>query len=98
MIRFDGADLQAVSKPSQQKFQSGGLTIGTESPSSPNKESGCPGQLVGGKGFGKRRRGGTLVHRIRGSSGRRDMSLPPEQHKHPVTGLPPIACLTSEDI
>ena len=23
--------------------------IGTESPSSPNKESGCPSQLVGGK-------------------------------------------------
>ena len=23
---------------------------------------------------------------------------PPGQHKHPVTGLPPIACLASEDI
>ena len=29
--------------------------IGTESPSSPNKESGCPSQLVGGKGFGKKK-------------------------------------------
>ena len=40
----------------------------------------------------------TIVHRIRGSSGRRDVSLPPDQHKHPVTGLPPVACLTSGDI
>ena len=71
--------------------------IGTESPSSPNKESGRPGQLVGGK-VEKERRGGTVVHRIRGSSGRRDVSLPPNQHKHPVTGLPPVACLTSGDI
>ena len=55
--------------------------IGTESPSSPNKESGH-----------------TIVHRIRGFLGRHNMSLPPEQHKHPVTGLPPVACLTSEDI
>ena len=71
--------------------------IGAESPSSPNKESGCPGQLVGGKGL-KERRGGTIVHRIRGSSGRHDMSLPPNQYKHPITGLPPIMCLTSGDI
>ena len=71
--------------------------IRTESPSSPNKESGHLSQLVGGK-VEKERRGGTVVHRIRGSSGRRDMSLPPDQHKHPITGLPPIACLTSEDI
>ena len=98
MIRIDKTDLQAVSELSQQKFRSGGLTIGTESPSSPNKESGRPGELVGGRGCGKRRRGGTVVHRIKDSSGRHDMSLPPEQHKHPVTGLPPIACLTSEDI
>ena len=73
--------------------------IGTESPSSPNKESGRPGQLVGGKVKKKKeRRGGTVVHRIRGPSGRRDVSLPPDQHKHPVTGLPPVACLTSGDI
>ena len=71
--------------------------IGTESPSSPNKESGHPSQLVGGK-VEKERRGGTVVHRIRGSSGRHDVSLPPDQHKHPITGLPPIACLTSGDI
>ena len=70
--------------------------IGTESPSSPNKESGCPGQLVGGKV--KKRRGGTVVHRIRGSLGRHDVSFPPDQHKHPVTCLPPVACLTSGDI
>ena len=24
--------------------------------------------------------------------------VPPDQHKHPVTGLPPITCLTGEDI
>ena len=24
--------------------------------------------------------------------------ISPGQHKHPVTGLPPITCLTSEDI
>ena len=71
--------------------------IGTESPSSPNKESSCPGQLVGGK-VKKKRRGGTIVYRIRGSSGRHDMSLLPDQHKHPITGLPPIVCLTSGDI
>ena len=50
--------------------------IGTESPSSPNKESGHPSQLVGGKV--KKRSGGTIVHRIRGSLGRHDMSLPPD--------------------
>ena len=71
--------------------------IGTESPSSPNKESSHPSQLVGGE-VEKERRGGTIVHRIRGSSGRHYVSLPPNQHKHPVTGLPPIACLTSGDI
>ena len=64
--------------------------IGTEFPSSPNKEGGCPGQIVGGRGCRKRRRGGTIVHRTRGSLGRRDMSLPPKQHKHPITGLPPL--------
>ena len=47
MIRIDGADLK--------KFESGGLMIGTESPSSPNKESGHPGQLVEGIGFGKKK-------------------------------------------
>ena len=62
--------------------------IGTESPSSPNKESGHPGQLVGGKGS-KERRGGTIVHRIRGSSGRHGMSQSPSQRKYPITGLPP---------
>ena len=72
--------------------------IGMESPSFPNKESGRPSQLVGGKVKKKRRRGGTIVHRIRGSLGRHDVSLPPNQHKHPITGLPPIACLTSGDI
>ena len=72
---------------------------GTESPSSPNKESGHPSQVMGGTKVLNERRVDTVVHRIRGSSGRRDVSHnPPGQHKHPVTGLPPIACLASEDI
>ena len=24
--------------------------------------------------------------------------FPPDQHKHPITGLPPITCLTDENI
>ena len=24
--------------------------------------------------------------------------VPPDQHKHPITGSPPVTCLTSEDI
>ena len=97
MTRIDGADLQtACITLSQQKLKRGSHDRDSV-PLIPQQKSGCPGQLVGGRVF-KRRRGGTVVHRIRGSLGRRDMSLPPDQHKHPVTGLPPIACLTSGDI
>ena len=82
--------------PSQQKLKQGSHDRDGV-PFVPQQRKRPPHQLVGGK-VEKERRGGTIVHRIRGSSGRRDVSLPPDQHKHPVTGLPPIVCLTSGDI
>ena len=87
MTRFDGADLQIVCiTPSQQKLKRGSHNKDGV-PLIPQQINSHPGQLVGGK-VKKKRRGGTVVHRISGSSGRRDMSLPLDQHKHPVTGLP----------
>ena len=73
--------------------------MGLEPPSFPNKESGHPGQLMGGIKSLNKEGVGTIVHRIRGSLGRHETGHdPPSQHKHPVTGLPPVMCLTVEDI
>ena len=80
-------------------FEGGGLAMGSEPPSFPNKESCCPGQLMGGIKSLNKEGVGIIVHRIRGSSGRHETGQnPPSQHKHPVTGLPPVMCLTGEDI
>ena len=98
-IGIDEADLQrGVHNTKLAKMEGGGLTIGSESLSSPDKESGCPSQLMGGKGS-KMKKGwhrSSQNKRLFGEAWHK--SIPPNQHKHPVTGLPPIMCLKSGDI